>query len=183
MIGIIIALLFGIVSVLVCAYILNIFWKPEAFLKINFIDYQDINFYSEISLKIKDKTIKKLRIDKKISILGIYGFKNIETLKGELILSNRTLGKEKKFTIILYRNIRNILNININNISKEYYDSEIIFYLEKAEQIIKVKGLEYNNHNQKYRQRLLIYNTNENMIKDIILQNNFNEDDKKKQYQ
>ena len=180
MIGIIIALLFGIVSVLVCAYILNIFWKPEAFLKINFIDYQDINFYSEISLKIKDKTIKKLRIDKKSSILGIYGFKNIETLKGELILSNRTLGKEKKFTITLYRNIINILNININNISKDYYDSEIIFYLEKAEQIIKVKGLEYNNHNQKYRQRLLIYNTNENMIKDIILQNNINEEDKKK---
>ena len=180
MIGIIIALLFGIVSVLVCAYILNIFWKPEAFLKINFIDYQDINFYSEISLKIKDKTIKKLRIDKKSSILGIYGFKNIETLKGELILSNRTLGKEKKFSITLYRNIINILNININNISKEYYDSETIFYLEKAEQIIKVKGLEYNNHNQKYRQRLLIYNTNENMIKDIILQNNINEEDKNK---
>ena len=180
MIGLIIALLFGIISVLICAYILNIFWKPEAFLKINFIDYQDINFYSEISLKIKDKTIKKLRIDKKSSILGIYGFKNIETLKGELILSNRTLGKEKKFTITLYRNIINILNININNISKEYYDSEIIFYLEKAEQIIEVKGLEYNNHNQKYRQRLLIYNTNENMIKDIILQNNINEEDKKK---
>ena len=180
MIGLIIALLFGIISVLICAYILNIFWKPEAFLKINFIDYQDINFYSEISLKIKDKTIKKLRIDKKSSILGIYGFKNIETLKGELILSNRTLGKEKKFTITLYRNIINILNININNISKDYYDSEIIFYLEKAEQIIKVKGLEYNNHNQKYRQRLLIYNTNENMIKDIILQNNINEEDKKK---
>ena len=180
MISLIIALRFGIVSVLVCAYILNIFWKPEAFLKINFIDYQDINFYSEISLKIKDKTIKKLRIDKKSSILGIYGFKNIEILKGELILSNRTLGKEKKFTITLYRNIINILNININNISKDYYDSEIIFYLEKAEQIIKVKGLEYNNHNQKYRQRLLIYNTNENMIKDIILQNNINEEDKKK---
>ena len=180
MIGIIIALLFGIVSVLVCAYILNIFWKPEAFLKINFIDYQDINFYSEISLKIKDKTIKKLRIDKKSSILGIYGFKNIEILKGELILSNRTLGQKKKFSITLYRNIINILNININNISKDYYDSEIIFYLEKAEQIIELKGLEYNNHNQKYRQRLLIYNTNENMIKDIILQNNINEEDKKK---
>ena len=111
MIGLIIALLFGIV---VFISILNMFRKPEAFLKINFIDYQDINFYSWISLKIKDKTIKKLIIDKKSAIIGIYGFKNIETLKGELILSNRTLGKEKKFTIILYRNIRNILNININ---------------------------------------------------------------------
>ena len=134
-------------------------------------------------MKIKDKTIKKLRIDKKSSILGIYGFKNIETLKGELILSNRTLGKEKKFIITLYRNIINILNININNISKDYYDSEIIFYLEKAEQIIKVKGLEYNNHNQKYRQRLLIYNTNENMIKDIILKIILMKRIKKKQYQ
>jgi hypothetical protein len=174
MIGLIIALLFGIV---VFISIRNIFRKPEAFLKINFIDYQDINFYSEISLKINDKTIKKLIIDKKSAIIGIYGFKNIETLKGELILSNRTLGKEKKFTIILYRNI---LNININNTNKDYYDSEIIFYFEKAEQIIEVKGLEYSNHNQKYRQRLLIYNTNENMIKDIIIQNNINEEDKKK---
>ena len=169
MLGIIFVLLLGgftVVWILKC----HIFNKPkaaEAFIKINFIDYKDINFYNEIILKYKNKT-KKLKIKEKYINIPIYGFNNKIILKGELTILNSIKNLIKTI---------NIINIKINNKNNIYYSSEIIFYGKNIKQRIKLDNFEYNNHNLKNRIRLLIYNFNEFELNKIIKDNN-NKDDK-----
>lgn len=170
-----IAILVGIISLALLLYMFDAFRKPEASLKINFIDYKEINFYSEITLEINHKVLKKMRIKGKSATINIYGIKNMETVKAKLILKNPTKKEEKKFIINIYKNVTNILNININNRNGVYYDSEFIFYFKNQDQNIKADGLEYSNHNQKYRQRLLLYNSNKDILDEILRKNNINQ--------
>ena len=170
-----IAILVGIISLALLLYMFDAFRKPEASLKINFIDYKEINFYSEITLEINHKVLKKMRIKGKSATINIYGIKNMEIVKAKLILKNPTKKEEKKFIINIYKNVTNILNININNRNGVYYDSEFIFYFKNQDQNIKADGLEYSNHNQKYRQRLLLYNSNKDILDEILRKNNINQ--------
>ena len=149
--------------------------KSEAHVKINFIDYQENNFYNIISLIIKGtKMNKKWKIKNKSLIIRIDEFKNKEILKGELALINTNNNDKKKFDIKLYKNHINTINIQINNKDNVYYYSEFIFYSKNSNQNINVGNLEFNTHGSLKRKRLLIYNFKELEVTQIIKDNNNN---------
>lgn len=161
------------IGILCCFHVFN-FKKPkaEAKIKINFIDFQKINFYNTFSLILKGiKSYKKLKITEKSFIIDIFGFKDKEILKGELILINSVEKLEKNFKIKIYKNSHNIINIKINNKRKNFCNSEIIFYKNSVKKTIKVDGFEYCIHNSKKRKRLLLYNVDEIDLTKIIKDN------------
>ena len=176
MIDILITLIIVIITsigILFCFKFIN-FKNPEteAKIKINFIDFQKINFYDSFSLIFKEiKSYKKLKITENGFILYIFGFKGKEILKGELILINSVEKLEKNFKIKIYKNSNNIINIKINNISKNFYNSEIIFYNIGVKKTIKVDDFEFCTHNSKNRKRLLLYNVDEIELSKIIKDN------------
>ena len=181
MIAIIVALFIGIITI----FIFYNYFKsngdkdPEAFLKINYIDFKEINYFNAISLTLNNRQIFK-KIEEKYSYFDIYGFKKREIIIIELKIINSINKTEKNFKVKIYKNITNILNIKINNDNNIYYNSEIIFYCKNAEQNIKVDDLEYNCHNLKKRKRLLIYNFEEEKINKIVRDNIVSEEKENK---
>ena len=177
MISILIAFLIGIITFVAIFFYFkyNKYKVPESVIKINFIDYQENNYYSSISLSLKEiKTFKNWKIKEKSSTINVYGFENKELLKGEFILLNSDRKDEKNFKIKIYKNSENIVNIKVNNKSKVYYDSEIIFYTTNTKKDINLGDYEYSSHDSKNRKRLLLYNINEEKLTKIIKDNNNN---------
>ena len=181
MISIIVALFIGIITIFIFYNYFKSYndKEPEAFLKINYIDFKEINYFNAISLTLNNRQIFK-KIEEKYSYFDIYGFKKREIIIIELKIINSINKTEKNFKVKIYKNITNILNIKINNDNNIYYNSEIIFYCKNAEQNIKVDDLEYNCHNLKKRKRLLIYNFEEEKINKIVRDNIVSEEKENK---
>ena len=149
---------------------------PEAIIKINFNDFKKNNYYDTLYLSIKEiKFSKKLKIKEKNLIISVTGFQNKIRINGELTLINNDTKNKKIFKIKIYKSSENIVNIKINNNSNIYYDSEIIFYSNNAENDIKIGNYEFSNHNCKNRKRLLIYNSTREELVKIVKDNNNNE--------
>lgn len=179
MISIIIALLIGAVSITFFIYFYNYFKTkgPAAQIKINIMDFKKNNYYDVITIKILKKgIIKKLTINSNTINFTIDGFNNKGILKCELNLINSDNSNEKHFKINIYKKFINVINININNKSDIYYNSEIIFYCEGLKPKINKDNLEISNYNLVKRYRLLIYNSNEDVLTNIIRDNNNDKD-------
>jgi hypothetical protein len=157
--------------------------KPEAFIKINFLDFEKgNNFYTFIEIRVKNtKTSERLSIIENKITFGITGFKNNGILDGVLVLSNSKKKNEKKFKIMLYKNCVNIVNMNINKNNAKYYSAEIIFYFKNSlNDIILNKNYEFNFQNTSKRCRLLIYNSSELELSKFVEDYIKNEDLKNK---
>ena len=149
--------------------------ESEAYVKINFIDFNENNFYDKVSLTLeKNKKPKITKITKKYIIFNIFGFKNKEILCSEINIINSTLKISKSFKIKIYKNCTNIINIEINNKNLIYYNSEIIFYCGDSATNINIDNLEYCSHNLKNRKRLIICNFNEVKLSKILKNNSNN---------
>ena len=147
---------------------------PEAFIKINIIDFNKNNYFNTISLSFKENTtFKKVKIVEKSLIINVFGFSNKLILKGELSIINSNNKDKKIFKIKVYKNSTNIINIRINNENNIYYNSEIIFYKKSSEENIKLESgdFESSTHNCNNRKRLLLYNINEEELIKIIKDN------------
>ena len=147
---------------------------PEAFIKINIIDFNKNNYFNTISLSFKENTtFKKVKIVEKSLIINVFGFSNKLILKGELSIINSNNKDKKIFKIKVYKNCTNIINIRINNENNIYYNSEIIFYKKSSEENIKLESgdFESSTHNCNNRKRLLLYNINEEELIKIIKDN------------
>ena len=179
MLPIIITLLIGIITITIAFFYFKFYItkKPEAFIKIIFVDFKENNYYDTVLLTLKKaKTWKKFKIKQKSITINVFGFKNKEILKGELSIINSKTKNEKNFKIRIYKNSINTINIKINENNPIYYNSEIIFYYQNSKQNIKTEDFEFSTHNSKKRKRLLIYNVNETEISNIIKKNNNNLD-------
>ena len=158
-------IIIGTISIfLICLYMQTKKGKPEAFIKINFLDFKkENNCYTFIEIRVKNtKTSERLSIKENKITFGVTGFKNNGILDGVLVLSNSKKKNEKKFKIILYKNCVNTVNMNINKNNAKYYSAEIIFYFKNSlNDIILNKNYEFNFQNTPKRCRLLIYNASE----------------------
>ena len=176
MVVFIITIFIGIITVIsffgFCKYIRPKI--PEAFIKINIIDFNKNNYFNTISLSFKENTtFKKVKIVEKSLIINVFGFSNKLILKGELSIINSNNKDKKIFKIKVYKNSTNIINIRINNENNIYYNSEIIFYKKSSEENIKLESgdFESSTHNCNNRKRLLLYNINEEELIKIIKDN------------
>ena len=170
--GIIIALLLLFATVLFYfKYIKNS--NPEAYIKINFIDFKKNNFYDTFSLYFdKKKAVKNRKIKEKYLIINVFNFRKREIMKGKLIIINSSNNEQKEFSIKIYKNYTNVINIKINNSKNSYSSADIIFYTNDFQKQIKLNYyLEYNNYNTNKRKRLLIYNCEKEDIISIINDN------------
>ena len=168
-IALIITLLLGVISFIIYLYYSQ---EPEAWIKINFIDFKENNFYNKVSVNIKNLRIfKSKKIKEKNAIIKINGFKNKKIIEGQLNLMNTIKKSEKNFKIKIYKNRLNVINIKINNDQKDYFNSEIIFYYEESPHSIKSYNLETSSYNSKNMERLLIYNFTEAELIKIINDN------------
>ena len=188
MVAFIIAIFIGIISV-IFIFSFSKYIKPkipEAFIKINFIDFKINNYFDRISLTLKGKkTLKNSKIKEKSLIVDICGFNNSIISKGELSIINSDNDNKKIFKIKVYKNCTNVINIRINNENDIYYDSEIILYKNNSEENIKLEkgNFECSTHSCKNRERLLLYNMNEVELIKIIKDNNDDKELEKKALQ
>ena len=173
--AIIITLLIGLISFVSLLIYLNCIKKknPEAYIKINFVDFTTNNFYDTFSLFLDKKAIfKRKKIKEKSLTINVFGFRKREILAGKLILfnsiNNPIQNSEKTFRIKIYKKRTNVINIKINNENKCYNDAEIIFYTSDKNLIKLRKDLELNDFNFNRRIRLLMYNYDEKDITKII---------------
>jgi hypothetical protein len=133
--------------------------NPEAYIKINFVDFTTNNFYDTFSLFLDKKAIfKRRKIKEKSLTTNVFGFRKREILAGKLILfnsiNNATQNSEKTFRIKIYKKSTNVINIKINNEKKFYNDAEIIFYTSDKRLIKLSECLELNDFNINKRKRL-----------------------------
>ena len=164
-------------AIIIITIILLFHKKPEAYVKINFVDFKENNFYDIISLTLeKNKKPKISKITKNTTVFNILDFKNKTILYIELNLINSAFKTSKSFKFKIYKNCTNIFNIKINNKSQIYYNSEIIFYCEDSITNINIDNLEYCSHNTKNRKRLFILNFNEAEFSQIIKDNSNDEE-------
>ena len=147
--------------------------NPEAYIKINFIDFKKNNFYDTISLYLdKKKAVKNRKIKEKYLIINVFNFRKREIMKGKLIITNSSNNEQKEFSIKIYKKFTNVINIKINNSKNSYSSADIIFYTNDFQKQIKLNYyLEYNNYNTNKRKRLLIYNCEKEDIISIINDN------------
>ena len=169
--AIIITLLIGLISFVSLLIYLNCIKKknPEAYIKINFVDFTTNNFYDTFSLFLDKKAIfKRKKIKEKSLTINVFGFRKREILASKLILfnsiNNPIQNSEKTFRIKIYKKRTNVINIKINNENKCYNDAEIIFYTSDKNLIKLRKDLELNDFNFNRRIRLLMYNYDEKDI-------------------
>ena len=101
-----IALIFSLIIGLIRFTIFSIGYKlfqrrnPEAYIKINFVDYKENNIYDEISLNLnKKKIIKNKKITERSCLINVYNFVQKGVLKGKLIIANQITNKKKEFSI------------------------------------------------------------------------------------
>ena len=146
--------------------------NSEAKLQINFIDYKNINFYNEITVKLKNNIIYRGEIKERSLIINLFSFGKKMISQGQIIIRNSAQKLEKSFKISLYKNYTNDINIKINYTNSKYYYSEIIFYGEDLEKIIESNDFNYNTFNLKKRIRLVICNIGEKELIEIIEKNN-----------
>ena len=139
MIAIIIVLIIGIISFSWIYLKFYLYRKPEAFIKIIFVDFKENNYFDTILLTIKKtKYIKKFKIKQKYITINVLGFKNKGVLKGELSIINSRNKLEKNFKIKVYKNSTNTINIKINNDNPIYYNSEIIFFCQNSNKLLNL---------------------------------------------
>ena len=147
----------------------------KTYLKINFVDFKENNFYDKISLSFEnDKKPEIFGISKNNAVFYVTKFANKKIINIKISIINSSLKNSKSFKIKIYTNSKNIINVKINNKSQIYYNSEIIFYCQYlTTNNINIDNLEFCSHNLKYRKRLLICNFDEaDFIK--IINNNIN---------
>ena len=111
-----------IISLLICIATFLIYLKyikkknPEAYIKINFVDFSTNNFYDTFSLYFdKNVLFKRRKIKEKNITTNVSGFRNRDILDGKLIIINSINNKKKEFIIKIYNKKTNVINININN--------------------------------------------------------------------
>ena len=144
----------------------------KTIIRLIFLDFKKNNYYNKISIELNDNFIYKGAIDKKNLILDIFQvkMKNIANIK--LKIMNSENNEEKAFKISVYKNYTNNINIKINNLKRNYYYSEIIFYGDNIQNNIKINNtFYYNSFNLKKRIRLIICNFSKKELKKIIEKN------------
>ena len=179
MIALIFSLIIGLISFTIFSIGYKLFQRrnPEAYIKINFVDYKENNIYDEISLNLnKKKIIKNKKITERSCLINVYNFVQKGVLKGKLIIANQITNKKKEFSIKIYKKSKNVINIKINNDKNDQSEADIIFYINDQKQINLRNDLEYGEYNTIKRKRLLLYNFNKEDIQKIIIDNNINED-------
>ena len=147
--------------------------KP--FLNIIFLDYQNSNYFNEISIKFpenKDFEGFKFEINKNIIQIPILPllFKNKRILTAEISLINTDTKTSRVFRISLYKDFLNNINLYLNNKSKKFYCSEIIFYGEINK--VQLKGFSFNTFDLQKRMRCILLNIEQNELFEIIKNNN-----------
>ena len=150
--------------------------KNKSVIKIrfNFLDFKQINYYDEISIKLQDNIVYIGTIKEEILIIEISGFKKKNIIHGTVKIRNARNKAEKTFNISLYKNYINNINIKMNNLKHNYYSSEIIFYGDDLLSKIKINfNIAYNTFNLQKRIRLVICNIDKKELMKIITKNIF----------
>ena len=150
--------------------------KNKSVIKIrfNFLDFKQINYYDEISIKLQDNIVYIGTIKEEILVIEISGFKKKNIIHGTVKIRNARNKAEKTFNISLYKNYINNINIKINNWKHNYYSSEIIFYGDDLLSKIKINfNIAYNTFNLQKRIRLVIFNIDKKELMKIITKNIF----------
>ena len=118
-----------VISVIFISIILYIirkkFTKPEAEIKINFIDFKKNNFFDEITLEFHNNIIiykNKIKEEKLIIPISVFRKKKIIYIQITILNSNEKV--EKTFKISIYKNYINDVKIK-NIITKK------LFFMEK----------------------------------------------------
>lgn len=150
--------------------------KNKSVIKIrfNFLDFKQINYYDEISIKLQDNIVYIGAIKEEILVIEISGFKKKNIIHGTIKIRNARNKAEKTFNISLYKNYIININIKINNLKHNYYSSEIIFYGDDLLSKIKISfNIAYNTFNLQKRIRLVICNIDKKELMKIITKNIF----------
>jgi len=147
----------------------------QTILIINFIDFKDINYFDELSIRILEKNnnfFKKIIINKKIFQTPLLVNENKRIVEIEISIINSITKACKIFKIKIYKNLLNKVNIylNNNNSNYKYCNSDIIFYGEINR--IRIKNLKLNTFNLKRRLQCVILNIDLNKLLEIISDNN-----------
>ena len=147
----------------------------QTILIINFIDFKDINYFDELSIRILEKNnnfFKKIIINKKIFQTPLLVNENKRIVEIEISIINSITKACKIFKIKIYKNLLNKVNIylNNNNSNYKYCNSDIIFYGEINR--IRIKNLKLNTFNLKRRLQCVILNIELNKLLEIISDNN-----------
>ena len=142
----------------------------KASLKLNFMDYQDSNFFNEITIKIKENEEIKMNIENNTLEVPIFEFKNKTILECEITIINSITKEFRIFKFSIYKNFINNVNIYLNNKSKEFYSSDIIFY--GSINGIKLNNFQSDTFSLKKRLRCVILNIEQKALLKIIKDNN-----------
>ena len=148
--------------------------KNKSVIKIrfNFLDFKQINYYDDISIKLQDNIVYIGTIKEEILVIEISGFKKKNIIHGTIKIRNARNKAEKTFNISLYKNYINNINIKINNWKHNYYSSEIIFYGDDLLSKIKINfNIAYNTFNLQKRIRLVMCNIDKKELMKIITKN------------
>jgi len=142
----------------------------KALLKLNFMDYQDSNYFNEITIKINENKEIKMNIENNTLEVPIFEFKNKTILEWEITIINSITKEFRIFKFSIYKDFINNVNIYLNNNSKEFYSSDIIFYGSINE--IKLNNFQTDNFSLKKRLRCVILNIEQKALMKIIKDNN-----------
>ena len=142
----------------------------KTFLILNFMDYQDSNYFNEITIKIKENEEIKMNIENNTLAVPIFEFKNKTILECEITIINSITKEFRIFKFSIYKNFINNVNIYLNNKSKEFYSSDIIFY--GSINGIKLNNFQSDTFSLKKRLRCVILNIEQKALLKIIKDNN-----------
>ena len=142
----------------------------KALLKINFMDYQDSNYFNDITIKIKENEEIKMNIENNTLEVPIFEFKNKTILECEITIINSITKEFRIFKFSIHKDFINNANIYLNNKSKEFYSSDIIFYGNINE--IKLNNFQADTFSMKKRLRCVILNIEQKALLKLIKDNN-----------
>lgn len=142
----------------------------KTFLILNFMDYQDSNYFNEITIKIKENEEIKMNIENNTLAVPIFEFKNKTILECEITIINSISKEFRIFKFSIYKDFINKANIYLNNKSKEFYSSDIIFYGNINK--IKLNNFQADTFSLKKRLRCVILNIEQKALLKIIKDNN-----------
>ena len=173
----VILLILSSIVIFIIKKIKNIYQQSKLFkylkisLKINFIDYQDDNYFNEINIKVKENNPINMPINTNTLFIPIFEFKNQQILDCEITIKNSSTNANRKFKISIYKEFVNNINIYLNNHANKFYSSEIIFY-GKINEISLNNNLISDKFNLEKRLRCVILNIEEIALFKIIKDNN-----------
>ena len=147
----------------------------EAYLQIHVLDYQDFNYFNEITIKISENEPVQMNIKSNTLVIPIFDNKDKSILECELSIINSTTKEYRIFKLSIYKGFTNDVNLYIKNEAKNVFSAEIIIYGNINE--INLNNYYYNNFNLIKRLRCVILNIEKSKLIKIIKDNNIHNDE------